>query len=122
MAKWAKRLAIFMLLLVWLFIMITPTLAVVLARNGQIQLGSAEGPHTRIFMLQEAKKEGMAIERAREVRPPDGAEETAACLRTTVRYWMWTGSTEDQNTAYCSCTDSATGAVIDMVPSACTVP
>ena len=39
--------------LLWLAVMLFPTLAVVLARNGQIQLGDSDGRHWRLFLLQE---------------------------------------------------------------------
>ncbi len=122
MNTWVKRILIGLALAGWVLILLTPTLAVVLARNGQIQLGSSDGPHTRLFMLQEADNEGMGLERARSVPVPDGAADSIMCLRTTVTYWMWTPGIENQPADYCQCLDTATGAVAGVTSPACPAP
>jgi hypothetical protein len=119
---WLKRLLIGLLLVVWLVLLISPTLAVVLARNGQLQLGSSDGPHTRLFLLQEADNEGLGLERARPVPAPPGVAESVMCLRTSVRYWMWTEGAENLPADYCQCIDNATGSAIAERSPACPVP
>jgi hypothetical protein len=122
MNTWVKRILIGLLFGVWLLVMLTPTLAVVLARSGQLEIGSAGGPHTRLFLLQEADNEGLGLERAREVSPPVGLEGSASCLRTTVTYWMWTPGVENQPAEYCQCFDNATGRTIPEMSPACLMP
>lgn len=119
---WLKRLLIAVVLIVWFLLIISPTLAVVLARNGQLQLGSPDGPHTRLFLLQEADNEGLGLERARAVPSPPGVESSVICLQTNVRYWMWTPGVENQPVDYCQCIDTATGSTIPELPPACQVP
>jgi hypothetical protein len=120
MNRWIRRLLMLLVVLVWLGIILLPTVAFVLARNNQIQLGDTGGPHWRLFLLQEAQTEGLGLERAQTVTPPPDAPETAQCLRTTVSYWFWTG--EGENAAYCQCVDETTGATLPITPPACLMP
>lgn len=106
--------------LFWLAVILTPSLAFVLARNGQIQIGSSEGRHWRLFLVQEADSEGVGLEHGRPVPLPFDAPESAVCLQTTISYWMWVG--EGQDTSYCQCTDSATGDLLNITPPACLLP
>lgn len=122
MNVWLKRILIGLLLIVWLLLLLSPTLAVVLARSGQIQLGSPDGPHTRLFLLQEADNEGLGLERARLVPPPPDVPDSVMCLRTTVRYWMWTPGAENLPADYCQCIDTTTGGAIAEQSPACPVP
>lgn len=116
MNAWPRRLLMIVILLVWLAVMLFPTLAVVLARNGQIQLGDSDSRHWRLFLLQEPDFEGLGLESAQPVDPPLSAP-AAACLKTTVSYWLWAG--EGQNVSYCRCADPATGDDLGDVPPAC---
>ena len=119
MNRWLRRGLIVLFVLFWLGVMLFPTLAVVLARNGQLQLGDSNGRHWRLFLLQEPDFEGLGLERARPVAPPLAAP-SAACLRTTVSYWLWAG--EGQGADYCQCVDPASGAAVPDVPPACQAP
>lgn len=119
---WLKRILVGLLLILWLLIMISPTLAVVLARSGQLQLGTPDGPHTRLFLLPDANNEGLGLERAREVPPPTGVAESVICLQTSVRYWMWTPGAENQPVDYCQCIDTASGSAIAEQSPACLMP
>ena len=119
MNRWLRRGLIVLFVLFWLGVMLFPTLAVVLARNGQLQLGDSNGRHWRLFLLQEPDFEGLGLERARAVAPPLSAP-AAACLQTTVAYWLWAG--EGQDASFCQCTDPATGAAVADVPPACQAP
>lgn len=118
MNVWLRRLLILLFLLVWLVLLLMPTVAVILARNGQIQIGRAEGRHWRLFLLQEAEVEGLGLERGRPVAPPLEAPD-ASCLRTTVDYWLWAG--EAQGAAYCQCFGPA-GDALPVTPPTCLSP
>lgn len=107
-------------ILFWLALVLTPTLAFVLARNGQVQIGGIDSRHWRLFMLQQADSEGIGLERARPVDPPPGSGESVQCLRTSIDYWMWNG--EGAPATYCQCTDTTTGTMVDIIPPACLLP
>lgn len=113
---WLRRLLILIFVLFWLAFLLTPTLAFVLARNGQVQLGRTEGRHWRLFLVQEANSEGLGLERGRPVPAPGDAPDGVSCLMNSVSYWMWTG--DGQSVSYCQCTD-ANGDFADVVPPAC---
>jgi hypothetical protein len=70
MSRSGRRLLIMLALIVWLLIMLTPTFAALLARNGQLTIGDLAGPHTRLFLLQAPDAEGLGLERTQRVRPP----------------------------------------------------
>lgn len=120
MNVWLRRLLILLFVLFWLAVILTPTLAFVLARNGQVQLGRTEGRHWRLFLLQDVDTEGLGLERGRPVAPPLEAPPSVSCLRTTVNYWMWSGVGYAAD--YCQCTDSSTSDATDFVPPACQAP
>ncbi len=120
MSKWLRRLLILLFVLFWLVVILTPTLAFVLARNGQVQVGRTEGRHWRLFLLQEPDTEGVGLERGRPVAPPLEAPPSVSCLRTTVNYWLWAG--EGNGADYCQCTDTVTGDVTQFIPPACPLP
>ena len=79
MKGWPRRVLMLVFVLLWLAVMLFPTLAVVLARNGQLQMGDSDGRHWRLFLLQEPDFEGLGLERTRSVAPPLSAP--AACKR-----------------------------------------
>lgn len=120
MKLWVRRLLILLFVLFWLAVILTPTLAFVLARNGQVQVGRAEGRHWRLFLLQDVDTEGLGLERSRALAPPPGAPPSVQCFRTTVDYWLWTGVGNVAD--FCHCTDMATGNAADFLPPACAVP
>jgi len=117
MKIWLRRLLMLIVVLFWLALILTPTLAFVLARNGQVQIGRADGRHWRLFLVQEGRAEGLGLERGRPLPPPVGAPDGIACSRTSVSYWMWAG--EAVATSYCQCIDSVTGYPTDFIPTAC---
>lgn len=120
MKVWLRRLLILLFVLFWLAVILTPTLAFVLARNGQIQVGRTEERHWRVFLLQDADTEGLGLERSRPVAPPPGAPSSVRCLRTTVDYWLWSGVGFAAD--YCQCTDLVTGDATDYIAPACPLP
>lgn len=119
MSVWLRRLSITLFLLFWLALLLTPSLAFILARNGQIQIGRIDDRHWRLFLLQEADVEGLGLERGRAVSPPLEAP-GARCLKTTVDYWLWAG--EEQGADYCQCYGPANGEVLSVTPPACQSP
>ena len=120
MNVWLRRGLMLLFALFWLAIILTPTLAFILARNGQVQIGEMDSRHWRLFMLQDADTEGIGLERAKPVDAPADMAESVKCLKTTIDYWMWRG--EGMPAAYCQCADSTTGAVVDVTPPACLLP
>lgn len=117
---WLRRGLMVLFALFWLALILTPTFAFVLARNGQIQIGEIDGRHWRVFMLQQADTEGIGLERARPVDAPADLDGPIQCLKTTIDYWMWRG--EGMPADYCQCMDATTGTVVDVVPPACLLP
>lgn len=115
-----RRLLLLLFVLFWLALILTPTAAFILARNGQMQIGRSEGRHWRLFLVQGDESEGLGLERGRPVAPPGDAPATVGCLQTRISYWMWAG--EGQPTVYCQCRDNATGEAVDVLPPACLVP
>ena len=95
MNQWGRRLGCLLLLLLWLIIMSLPLLTVVLARQGQMQVGRPESSQVRLFLLQERQVEGVGLEWSRPVRQQPG------CRRTTVVYFMWRG--EGENVRFVTC-------------------
>ncbi len=123
MNVWVKRLLMGLFVLVWLVLMITPAMAFVLAARGQLQLGPQDGRHVRVFLLEDADAEGVGLERARPVAPPQDAV-GASCLQNSVSYWIWSGERDDsQDVSFCQCFGPDGGALpASVVPSACAAP
>lgn len=80
-------------------------MALVLATQNQIQLGSNPNRHLRIFMVQEDEAAGVGIEWARNGRT------NSACTKTSVNYLLWEG--EAESVSFCQCFDPLTG---DLLP------
>jgi hypothetical protein len=114
MNKWLRRLVYLVIFLAWLVLVSLPFFAFNLAARQQLQLGSSEGSHLRIFVLQEPSAEGIGVEWARP------ASVRASCMQTDLRYFMWEG--EPDNVAFCQCFDTATGAAQSATPNACAPP
>lgn len=123
MNAWVKRLLIGLFIVVWLVLLFTPAVAFLLAARGQIQVGPQEGRHVRVFLLEDAEAEGLGLERARPVPPPQDVV-GASCLQTSVSYWLWSGGPdESQDVAFCQCFGPDGGALpADVVPAACVAP
>ncbi len=91
-----------LLALLWLVVMLAPCLAMALAARGE--LSWQRGPHTadRVWLVMERNQRGLGYSAERIVsdpRPADGL----VCARTTVRFFLWSGSATGQNTEYCEC-------------------
>jgi hypothetical protein len=99
--RWLRRLLYFFLFFLWLGVALFPCMAFSLAMNQQAQIGQSEGSHVRVFLLQEAKNEGVGVVWKRPLLSQ------SACYKTTVSYLMWVG--QGENVAYCECPDPQTG-------------
>lgn len=108
-----RRLAYFLIFLIWLLVMLFPLVAVVLATQGQIQIGKETHSHVRLFLLQERETEGVGIEWTRRVQEPPG------CAQSSLIYLLWEG--EGDNATYCQCYDE-TGAIVVSTPGTCSAP
>lgn len=93
MKKWLSRLGCLLLILLWLLAMTFPFVAINLARNEQLQIGTDAGTHLRLFLISEEDFNGIAVEWTRET---GGLYQ---CRQTSVSYWMWEG--EGENVSYC---------------------
>lgn len=111
MNPWPRRLAYALAILVWLVFMSIPFFAFSLAARQQLQLGSAEDNHIRIFLIQEKSAEGIGLEITRPV------SSTPGCAQTSVDYFMWSG--EPENVTYCQCTDQQSGHALSATQGAC---
>lgn len=95
MNRWLRRSIYTLITLVWLFIMLLPAFAFLLAARGQLQVGSSPQNQVRFFMLQQPDAEGIGVEWTRPIRQQDN------CSRTSVRYLLWEG--EGESVATCRC-------------------
>lgn len=114
MKTWSRLIGCFLLILIWLFLISLPIFAFMIAARQQIQLGSDERNHLRIFLLQEKDVEGIGVELARpfSTYPP--------CSQTSVRFFMWAGIPE--NVTFCQCFDPQTNDNLPAVPGVCNPP
>ena len=120
MKVWLRRLLLLLFVLFWLALILMPTVAFILARNGQIQIGRSTATTARWSVEQEPAMEGWAVERGGAVPPPGDAPETTSCLQTRIAYWMWAG--DGPPAMYCQCQDQSTGEALAMTPPACLLP
>jgi hypothetical protein len=111
MNPWLRRIVYLLVILVWLILMSLPLFSFVLAARNQIQMGSTEGNHIRIFLVQEKDAEGLGL----EIKSLDSTN--PGCAETSVRYFMWAGKPE--NVTFCQCVDPATGDALSAIQGAC---
>jgi hypothetical protein len=111
MNPWLRRLGYLLVILVWLILMSLPLFSFVLAARNQLQIGSSEGNHIRIFLVQEKDAEGLGLEikRLDSINP--------GCAETSVRYFMWTG--RPANVTFCQCVDLETGHALSTTQAEC---
>jgi hypothetical protein len=95
MNHWLRRLIYTLITLVWLFIMLLPVFAFVLAARGELRFGGSPQNQVRFFMVQQPDAAGVGMEWTRPLRQPDN------CTRTSVRYLLWEGEGEPVNTCRC---------------------
>lgn len=99
MKKWLTRLGCLLLVLLWLILISFPFVAINLARQEQIQIGTNAGTYLRLFLVSEKEFNGVAVEWSRDL---GGLYQ---CRQTSVSYWLWEG--EGENANYCQCADPA---------------
>jgi len=95
-----RRVAYFVVLVVWLIVMCLPMLAFVLAMRGEFNLGGQENRHVRVFLVQGDEEDGIGFEWTRS------AAKDSKCLNSSVRYLLWEGDAEKVNADYCQCFSS----------------
>ena len=100
-----KRVGISLLLVLWLILMIVPFVSIVLAARGEIVVGGESEGGFRLFLLQEKEHQGLGLELRRSV------ESQQDCLKSSVFYLLWRGSSADINVSYCQCIDPESGLI-----------
>ena len=101
MKLWLRRLLYTLAVVFWLLVMSFPTIAFLLATQQELQIGSSDRNHVRLFLLEDADAQGVGIEWARDVR------QQPQCSRTSIRYILWEG--EAPPIRYCQCYDEISG-------------
>lgn len=100
-----RRLLYLVFLLLWLLIVSLPFMTMIVAFRGEFTLGNKMKSHFRTFLVQGEETNGLGFEWSRSSGSDD------ACQKTSVRYFLWEGSTEQVNTDFCQCTDQEDGQV-----------
>jgi hypothetical protein len=112
MKRWARRVVYVLLALVWLLVMAFPVVAVVVATQGEIQLGEERaGRHLRLFLVQERDHQGLGLDWSTPAEH--------MCRQGRIIYLMWQG--QGENSRYCTCFD-ASGSVVSSSPGDCDAP
>ena len=97
-----KRLIRVTFLLLWLVLLISPCLGLVLAARGELRIrtGAAPEQETRLWLVQEARRAGLALSHVSE-----RLTNSERCFQTDVRFLLWRGQELDGDTAtsFCSC-------------------
>lgn len=90
--------------ILWLLLLFAPCLALWLASQGELRIRTGPEPQeeTRLWLVQEAKRAGLALS---WVTRHDLKDRT--CFQTEARFLLWRGQQLDDETAtsYCSCYD-----------------
>lgn len=119
MRPWTKRAGYLLILLLWLVFVSFPVVAFFLATQGQIQLGdSASG--LRLFLLQDTDNQGLGLQWTRPYENPSDNQTPSQCSRTSLRYFLWEGESQSQNSDYCQCFDRETRQPLPL--DACSLP
>lgn len=88
--------------LLWLIVMLTPCFAVALAARGELSWQRSEHASDRIWLIQEGDQRGIGLASERVISD-NRASGGAVCVRTQVRFFLWRGSAQNENTQYCEC-------------------
>ncbi|HLF02154.1 MAG TPA: hypothetical protein VI547_09275 [Anaerolineales bacterium] len=97
-----RRLAYLLFFCLWLAVMLLPCLAFALAARGE--LSWQRGPHDldRLWLIQEHDQKGIGYQAERVISAAADVN-GSICVRDTVRFFLWEGSTEGQSIEYCEC-------------------
>ena len=87
----------------WFLVLLSPCIVIVMATQGQIAFsqGDLPGQELRIWLIQEAREQGLGISTTSAVHIQPGAD----CVQTSVFYLLWLG--EGQPATYCDCYERA---------------
>ena len=86
---------------VWLCIAAVSVVAGLLAVRGDIVLPRGELRETRLWLVAEEGNRGVGLSTKRFVS--GGEDESAACVETRVRFFLWQAREGAQATRYCEC-------------------
>ena len=78
-------------------------MAFVLATRGEFGVGDARESGFRVFLLNNADRQGIGLERRRQIDREDN------CLESKLNYILWEGENENLDITFCQCFDSDTG-------------
>lgn len=120
MRQWLKRASYLLLIVLWLILISFPIIAFFLATQGQIQIGDSSSG-IRLFLLQELDNQGLGLQWTRPYdNQESGGQEDSECSQTSLRYFLWEGDGQSQNSDYCQCRDSQTQQLLPL--DACSLP
>ena len=119
MKPWAKRAGYLLFILIWLIFLSFPIVAFFLATQGQIQLGDSTNG-LRLFLLQDTNNQGLGLQWTRPYDNPTESQTPGECSRTSLRYFLWEGDSQNQSSDYCQCIDTETQQPLPL--DACTLP
>jgi hypothetical protein len=91
------------LIVLWLVVMTLPCAAFALAARGELEWRRGL-ESDRIWLIQERDEKGIGYHSQRLL---SGNADGPVCVRNSVRFFLWEGSAEGENTDYCECTDSS---------------
>jgi hypothetical protein len=103
MKRWFLRLALIAFAFIWLFFACFPPLALILAANDEIMIGTEQRSHIRLFMVRSDGHRGVGIEWSRRMSAHSD------CYLSNVNFLLWEGDGTGQNVEFCRCLDQATG-------------
>lgn len=87
-------------IIVWLAVMLLPCFAFALIARGELEWRRGEDSD-RVWLIQERDEKGLGYESQRLFQTD--ATTGAACIKTSVRFFLWEGSQNAQNADYCEC-------------------
>jgi hypothetical protein len=105
---WLRRIGYTAVFLTWCAVMILPTVLCVSLADGQMVWGNDPSNQVRVFVMQEVGQEGIGVQWSRP------ATADGACTDTSVRYFMFAGEADNNNTCSCMSTPSS-----GQVPNQC---
>ena len=88
--------------LLWLGVMLTPCFAITLAAKGELEWKRGEGNLDRVWLIQEKNQRGLGYYTERVVSD-ERASGGAVCVRSSARFLLWEGATDNLNAEFCAC-------------------
>ena len=84
----------------WLAVTAVSCLALTLAMRGELAWRRGEFVEDRLWLVNEAEARGLGYSAARVISD-QSATDGPVCVRTRVRFWLWTGTGEPVE--FCEC-------------------